>query len=127
MSSAIKRGLVAAAIAGGIALFAGMPLLAPVAMVLIGGAAWAREARKKDKRATDDAKKGQGADGNTLQRGDVSEHQATAQATAAGPSVIVANSMGGGGIASTQPGDDGAPRRIPALPDVSPAGPGRSG
>jgi hypothetical protein len=26
-----------------------------------------------------------------------------------------------------QLGDDGAPRRAPALPDVSPVGPGRSG
>jgi len=47
MSSAITRGLVAAAIAGGIALFSGMPLMAPIALMLIGGAAWAREAQKK--------------------------------------------------------------------------------
>ncbi len=127
MSSAIKRGLVAAAIAGGIALFAGMPLMAPIAMVLIGGAAWVREAQKKDKRTADDAKKGQAAGGNAPQQRDAPVQQAAAQATAPGHSAIVANSAGAGGIASTHPRDDGAPRSAPALPDVSPIGPGRGG
>lgn len=119
MSSAITRGLVAAAIAGGIALFSGMPLMAPIAIMLIGGAAWAREAQKKSKRTVDEAKETKPADGVTPPR-DALLQQTSVQIAQAASAGVVAN-----GVEAL--GDSGAPRRSATLPDASPVGPGRSG